>query len=236
MGASAMTGFLTAAEWQALVLSLRIAFVAVLADLPLAFIVAVVLARGRFKGKTVLDGVVHLPLVLPPVALGYLLLIIFGTRAPVGAFLLAHFGIRLVFRWTGAALAAAVLSFPFQVRAIRLSLEAQDRGLFEAAETLGAGRFDRLLTVALPLALPGVLGGVVTAFAACLGEFGAIITFVSNIPGETRTIPLAIYTAIQSPGGEAEAARLAALSITLALLGLILADVLARRMRKALGQ
>jgi molybdate transport system permease protein len=231
-----MTEFLTAAEWQALALSLRIAFVAVVADLPFAFIVAVVLARGGFRGKTILDGVVHLPLVLPPVALGYLLLIIFGTRAPLGAFLLTHFGIRFVFRWTGAALAAAVLSFPFQVRAIRLSLEAQDKGLFEAAETLGAGSLDRLLTLALPLALPGVLGGMVTAFAACLGEFGAIITFVSNIPGETRTIPLAIYTAIQSPGGEAEAARLAALSITLALLGLILADVLARRMRKALGQ
>ena len=230
-----MEGLLTAAELEALGLSLRVALVAVLATLPFAFLAALLLARCQFRGKALVDGLIHLPLVLPPVALGYLLLISLGTRAPLGAWLLDNFGIRFVFSWTGAALASAILTFPFQVRAIRLSLEAQDRGLAEAAETLGAGPFDRLLSLYLPLAVPGILGGAVTAFAACLGEFGAIITFVSNIPGETRTIPLAIYTAIQSPGGEAAAARLAALSIALALLGLVLADVLARRARAALG-
>lgn len=230
-----MEGLLTAAELEALGLSLRVALVAVLAVLPFAFLCALMLARCQFRGKALVDGLVHLPLVLPPVALGYLLLISLGTRAPLGAWLLDNFGIRFVFSWTGAALASAILTFPFQVRAIRLSLEAQDRGLAEAAETLGAGPLDRLFSLYLPLAVPGILGGAVTAFAACLGEFGAIITFVSNIPGETRTIPLAIYTAIQSPGGEAAAARLAALSITLALAGLVLADVLARRARAALG-
>jgi len=230
-----MEGLLTAAELEALGLSLRIALVAVLAVLPFAFLSALLLARCRFRGKALVDGLIHLPLVLPPVALGYLLLISLGTRAPLGAWLLETFGLRFVFSWTGAALASAILTFPFQVRAIRLSLEAQDRGLSEAAETLGAGPLDRLFSLYLPLAVPGILGGAVTAFAACLGEFGAIITFVSNIPGETRTIPLAIYTAIQSPGGEAAAARLAALSIALALGGLVLADVLARRARAALG-
>jgi molybdate transport system permease protein len=230
-----MEGLLTAAELEALGLSLRVALVAVLAVLPFAFLCALLLARCQFRGKALVDGLIHLPLVLPPVALGYLLLISLGTRAPLGAFLLETFGIRFVFSWTGAALASAILTFPFQVRAIRLSLEAQDRGLAEAAETLGAGPLDRLFSLYLPLAVPGILGGAVTAFAACLGEFGAIITFVSNIPGETRTIPLAIYTAIQSPGGEAAAARLAALSIALALGGLVLADVLARRARAALG-
>jgi molybdate transport system permease protein len=230
-----MEGLLTEAELEALGLSLRVALVAVLAVLPFAFLCALLLARCQFRGKALVDGLIHLPLVLPPVALGYLLLISLGTRAPLGAWLLENFGIRFVFSWTGAALASAILTFPFQVRAIRLSLEAQDRGLAEAAETLGAGPLDRLFSLYLPLAVPGILGGAVTAFAACLGEFGAIITFVSNIPGETRTIPLAIYTAIQSPGGEAAAARLAALSIALALGGLVLADVLARRARAALG-
>ena len=230
-----MEGLLTEAELEALGLSLRVALVAVLAVLPFAFLCALLLARCHFRGKALVDGLIHLPLVLPPVALGYLLLISLGTRAPLGAWLLENFGIRFVFSWTGAALASAILTFPFQVRAIRLSLEAQDRGLAEAAETLGAGPLDRLFSLYLPLAMPGILGGAVTAFAACLGEFGAIITFVSNIPGETRTIPLAIYTAIQSPGGEAAAARLAALSIALALGGLVLADVLARRARAALG-
>jgi len=231
-----MEGLLTPAEWEALALSLRVAFVAVLVDLPFAFLAALLLARRRFRGKALVDGLIHLPLVLPPVALGYLLLVSLGTRAPLGAFLLENFGVRFVFSWTGAALAAAILTFPFQVRSIRLSLEAQDRGLAEAAESLGAGRFDRLVSLYLPLAAPGILAGAVTAFAACLGEFGAIITFVSNIPGETRTIPLAIYTAIQSPGGEAAAARLAALSIGLALLGLVLAGFLARKARDAIGQ
>jgi len=231
-----MAGFLSEAEWVALGLSLKVALVAVLLSLPFAFLAALLLARRRFRGKALVDGLIHLPLVLPPVALGYLLLVSLGTRAPLGAFLLQNFGIRFVFSWTGAALASAILTFPFQVRAIRLSLEAQDPGLAEAAKTLGAGPLDRLMSLYLPLALPGILAGVVTAFAACLGEFGAIITFVSNIPGETRTIPLAIYTAIQTPGGEAAAARLAALSITLALAGLVLADVIARRARAALGQ
>jgi molybdate transport system permease protein len=230
-----MEGFLTAAELEALGLSLRVALVAVLSMLPFAFLAALLLARCQFRGKALVDGLIHLPLVLPPVALGYLLLVSLGTRAPLGAWLLENFGIRFVFSWTGAALASAILTFPFQVRAIRLSLEAQDRGLAEAAETLGAGPLDRLFSLYLPLAMPGILGGAVTAFAACLGEFGAIITFVSNIPGETRTIPLAIYTAIQTPGGEAAAARLAALSIALALAGLVLADLLARRARAALG-
>ncbi len=219
---------LDASEMEALLLSLRIAGVAVAASLPFAFAAALLLARGRFAGKTLLDGLVHLPLVLPPVATGFLLLMLLGTRGGLGGFLADHFGIRLVFRWTGAALASAILTFPFQVRAIRLVLEAQARGLDEAARTLGAGWWDRLFSITLPLALPGLAAGAITAFAAALGEFGAIITFVSNIPGETRTLPLAIYTALQAPGGEAEAARLSALSILLALLFMIAAQALTR--------
>lgn len=231
-----MTDFLTQAEWQALGLSLRVAGVAVLFDLPFAFACALLLARRRFWGKPLVDSLVHLPLVLPPVAVGYLLLLGFGTRAPIGGWFLATLGIRFVFDWKGAALAAALLTFPFQVRAIRLSLEAEDPGLTQAAETLGAGPWDRLFSLHLPLAAPGILAGLVTGFAAALGEFGAIITFVSNIPGETRTLPLAIYTALQSPGGEAAASRLAALSIALALAGLVLADYLAKRARALTGQ
>jgi molybdate transport system permease protein len=219
-----------------LALSFRVAAVAVLITLPFAFLCTLALARGRFRGKTFVEVLVHLPLVLPPVAIGYLLLVSFGTRAPLGAWLFETFGLRLVFSWTGAALASAILTFPFQVRAIRLALEAEESGLSHAAETLGAGPLDRLFSLHLPLALPGIVGGAVTAFAACLGEFGAIITFVGNIPGETRTIPLAIYTAIQTPGGEAAAARLAALSIALALAGLFLAEVLARRARALTGR
>src|SRR5256714_3991705 len=195
-------GILTSAEVQALLLSVRVAVVAVAADFPLAFLAALLLARCQFRGKALVDGLIHLPLVLPPVALGYLLLISLGTRAPLGAFLFSNFGIRFVFSWTGAALASAILTFPFQVRAIRLSLEAQDRGLAEAAETLGAGAFDRLVSLYIPLAAPGILAGLGTAFPPCLGEFAAIIAFVSNIPGQTRTIPLATYTAIQVPCGE----------------------------------
>lgn len=231
-----MEGFLTSAEWEALALSFRVATVAVVTVLPFAFCTALLLARLDFRGKALVDGLVHLPLVLPPVAIGYLLLVSFGTRAPLGAFLYDTFGIRFVFSWTGAVLASAILTFPFQVRAIRLSLEAEEPGLREAAETLGANAWDRLWSLHLPLALPGIIGGAVTAFAACLGEFGAIITFVSNIPGETQTIPLAIYTAIQAPGGEAAAARLSALSIALALAGLLFAEYLARRARIATGQ
>ena len=198
---------------------------------PLALLLALALSR-RFPGRWLLNALVHMPLVLPPVVMGYLLLVSLGTRAPLGAWLLETFGIRFVFSWEGAALASAIMTLPFQVRAIRLSLEGVDRGLLDAAETLGAGPLDRFATVTLPLALPGILSGAITAFAAALGEFGAIITFVSNIPGETRTIPLAIYTAIQSPGGEVAAARLAALSIGLALGGLLLAELAAARARR----
>lgn len=226
-----MSGLLSGAESEALLLSLRIASVAVFAALPFAFLAALLLARRQFPGKVLVDGLIHLPLVLPPVAVGYLLLMAFGTRAGPGAFLYAHFGIRFVFSWTGAALAAGLITFPFQVRAIRLSLEGADKGLNDAAKTLGANVFDRLFNVTLPLALPGVVAGLITAFAASLGEFGAIITFVSNIPGETRTLPLAIYTALQTPGGEAAAARLAALSILLALVFMTLAEFAQRRAR-----
>ena len=217
------------AEIEALLLSLRIAAMAVAAALPFALAMALALARGRFPGKTLLDGIVHLLLVLPPVALGFLLLALLGTRAGLGAFLNEHFGIRLVFHWTGAALASAILTFPFQVRAIRLVLEARDQGLDAAAASLGAGPLDRLFSITLPLAGPGMIAGAVTAFAASLGEFGAIITFVSNIPGETQTLPLAIYSALQQPGGEAAAARLASLSIGLALLFMVAAQWLQRR-------
>ena len=219
---------MTPDEIEALLLSLKISSVAVAAALPVAAATALILSRN-FGGRSLLDGIVQLPLVLPPVAMGFLLLVIFGTRGGVGAFLKDYFGIVLVFRWTGAALASAIFTFPFQVRAIRLALEARDKGLDEAARTLGAGRFDRLINITLPLALPGLAAGAVTAFAASLGEFGAIITFVSNIPGETRTLPLAIYTALQTPGGEAEAARLSALSIVLAFLFLLAAQAIMHR-------
>ncbi|MGZ5934186.1 MAG: molybdate ABC transporter permease subunit [Rhizomicrobium sp.] len=226
-----MNAILTPAESEALFLSLQISCVAVFCALPLAFAAALLLARTRFFGKTIVDGLIHVPLVLPPVAIGFLLLTVFGTRAGLGAWLFGHFGIRFVFSWTGAALASAIITFPFQVRAIRLALEGVDKGLNEAAETLGAGWWDRLINITLPLAFPGIVAGAVTAFAASLGEFGAIITFVSNIPGETRTLPLAIYTALQAPGGEAEAARLSALSILLAIVFMTLAEIAARRAR-----
>lgn len=222
---------LTPDESEALLLSLRIASVAVFGALPFAFLAALLLARARFPGKTLVDGLIHIPLVLPPVAIGFLLLMALGTRGGLGAFLLHAFGIRFVFRWTGAALASAIITFPFQVRAIRLSLESIDSRLGEAAQTLGAGWWDRLFNITLPLALPGIAAGLITAFAASLGEFGAIITFVSNIPGETRTLPLAIYTALQAPGGEVEAMRLSLLSIVLALLFMTLAEIAQRRAR-----
>jgi len=226
---------LTDAELEALLLSLKVASVAVAGALPFAFAAAWFLARARLPGKTAVNGLVHLPLVLPPVVMGYLLLVTLGTRAPVGAWLQETLGIRFVFSWTGAALAAAVIGFPFQVRAIRLGLEAVDRNLEAAAAALGAGPLDRLVNVTLPLVLPGIVAGAITAFAAALGEFAAIITFVSNVPGETRTLPLAIYTAIQTPGGEAAAARLAGLSIALALAGLVLAELAAGRLRRRLA-
>ena len=223
---------LSEAELQALGLSLKVSSVAVLAALPFAVAAALVLARREFPGKSIFDGIVHLPLVLPPVVMGYLLLVTFGAKGPVGAWLDHLFGLRFVFSWTGAALASAIVTFPFQVRAIRLALDAIDPGLEQAARTLGAGPFDCLCNVTLPLALPGLIAGAITAFAASLGQFGAIITFVSNVPGETRTLPLAIYSAIQTPDGEAAAARLAALAIALALAGLVLSEVAARRLKR----
>jgi len=234
-----MTGspmdFLTPAELDALRLSLRVALVAVVATLPLAVLAAWILARGRFPGRGFLDGLVHLPLVLPPVVVGYILLLAFGVRGPIGHWLDAAFGIRLVFTANGASLATAVMIFPLMVRAVRLSIEALDPGLDEAARTLGAGPLDRFLTVSLPLMLPGILSGAVVAFAASLGEFGAVITFAANVPGETQTLPLAIYAATQTPGGDAAAARLAGISIALALAGLVLSEWLARRVRRMVG-
>ncbi|MGA7710670.1 MAG: molybdate ABC transporter permease subunit [Rhizomicrobium sp.] len=227
-----MSGFLSFDEYQALLLSLQVSGVAIVSALPFAFAAALLLARTRLAGKTLVDGLVHLPLVLPPVAVGYLLLVAFGARGPLGGWLLHHFGLRLVFSWTGAALASALITFPLQVRAIRMALEAGDAGLSEAAQTLGARRLDRLLNITLPLAWPGILSGAITAFAASLGEFGAIITFVSNIPGQTQTLPLAIYAALQAPGGEAEAARLCLLSILLAL-GFMTAGEFAARAARA---
>lgn len=226
---------LTDAEITALLLSLRVASVAVLIALPFAIVVAEILARWRFPGRAFLDGLVHLPLILPPVVMGYLLLITFGAKAPLGHWLAETVGIRFMFSWTGAALAAAIVTFPFQVRAIRLALEAIDPGLRDAAETLGAGPVDRFFHITLPLVLPGIIAGAITAFAASLGEFGAIITFVSNIPGETRTLPLAIYSALQSPGGETIAARLAGLSIILALCGLTLSEFAASKVRRMMA-
>lgn len=219
---------LTGAEREALLLSLRVSSVAVAGALPFAFLAALLLAKVKFAGKTLVEGLFYLPLVLPPVAVGFLLLSTLGTRAGLGAFLYDHFGIRFVFSWAGAALASGLITFPFQLRAIRPALEAADRGLIDAARTLGAGPFDRLVNVTIPLAWPGILAGAVTAFAASLGEFGAIITFVSNIPGETRTLPLAIYTALQSPGGDLEAARLSTISIGLALMLVAVANVVNR--------
>jgi molybdate transport system permease protein len=219
---------LTPEEWTAVELSLRIAVVATLASLPFGLAIAWVLARKDFWGKALLDGVVHLPLVLPPVVTGYLLLISFGRRAPIGAFL-EKFGIVFSFRWTGAALACGVMGFPLLVRAIRLSFEAIDRRLEEAASTLGASRLWLFLTVTLPLALPGIIAGMVLCFAKALGEFGATITFVSNIPGETQTLSAAIYTFTQIPGGDAQAMRLVIVAITIALLALIASEWFARR-------
>jgi molybdate transport system permease protein len=223
-------------ESEALRLSLEIAGRAVLWSLPLAVLAAWVLTRTRFPGRTLFDAFVHLPLVLPPVAIGYVLLVLFGMRGPLGKWLFETFGIELAFTKSGAALATAVMTFPLMVRAIRIALENVDRGLEAAARTLGAGPFDRFATITLPLMAPGILAGVVTAFSAGLGEFGAIITFVSNIPGETRTLPLALYTAIQSPNGDATAARLAGLSFALGLMGLMVAEVFARRVRSRLGR
>jgi molybdate transport system permease protein len=224
---------LTPEEWTAIRLSLRVATVATLASLPVGILVAHLLARGRFPGKTLLDGVVHLPLVLPPVVTGYVLLLTFGRKGAIGAFLADHLGIVFAFRWTGAALASAIMAFPLMVRAIRLSIEAIDPKLEAAASTLGANPLLVFLTVTLPLALPGILAGAVLAFAKSLGEFGATITFVSNIPGETQTIASAIYSYTQSPDGDAAALRLTLVATALAFAALILSEALARRVRGA---
>jgi molybdate transport system permease protein len=222
-------------ELEALRLSLEVAVRSVGFSLPLAVLAAWVLTRTRFPGRLVLDAFVHLPLVLPPVAVGYVLLLVLGVRAPLGAWLHERFGIQLAFTTAGAALATAVMTFPLMVRAIRLSLENVDRGLEDAARTLGAGPLDRFLTITFPLMLPGILAGAVTAFAAGLGEFGAVITFASNVPGVTRTLPLALYTAMQSPDGDQLALRLAILSFALGLVGLLVAEILVRRVRRSLG-
>lgn len=220
---------LTTEEWEIVRLSLQVSGVAILFTLPIAFALAYVLARGRFPGKTLLDAVVHLPLVLPPVVTGWLLLLAFGTNGPIGAWLEDWFGVSVMFRWTGAAIAAGVMALPLMVRAIRLSIEAVDRRLEGAARTLGAGPWRTFATVTLPLSLPGVLAALVLGFARSIGEFGATITFVSNIPGETRTLPIAIYSALQIPGSDGTVARLAIMSVALSLASLVASEWLGRR-------
>lgn len=222
-------------EWRAVALSLRVSFWATLASLPFAVLTALALARGRFPGRQLLNGLVHLPLILPPVVTGYLLLLAFGRRGPIGGFLEETFGIVVAFRWTGAALAAAVMAFPLLVRAIRLSLEAVDPKLEAAAATLGANRAMVFLTITLPLILPGVLAGAILAFAKAMGEFGATITFVSNIPGETQTVASAIYAFLQTPDGEGSALRLVAVSVLIAFGALIASEAVGRRLAKRIG-
>jgi molybdate transport system permease protein len=226
----------TPTELDIILLSLKVALWSVLLSLPFAIAIAHLLARHDFPGKSLLDAVVHLPLVLPPVVVGYFLLVLLGRRGPIGALLEEWFGIEVAFRWTGAAIACAVMGFPLMVRAMRLSIEAIDPKLEAAAQTLGAGRAGTFLTVTLPLALPGIVTGILLSFARSLGEFGATITFVSNIPGETQTLPLAIYALTQVPGGDAAALRLCVISIVLSLAALLVSETLVRRAgRRALG-
>ncbi|SFK16498.1 molybdate transport system permease protein [Sphingomonas sp. NFR04] len=220
---------LSAEEWGIVLLSLKVGGVAVLAVLPLAFALAWLLARGRFPGKLLLDALVHLPLVVPPVVTGWMLLLAFAPAGPIGGLLERWFGATVLFRWSGAAIAAGVMALPLMVRAIRLSLEAVDQRLEQAARSLGAGPVRAFATVTLPLALPGVLAGLVLGFARALGEFGATISFVSNVPGETETLPLAIYSALQVPGGEGQVLRLAAVSIAIAFVALLGSELVARR-------
>ncbi len=222
-------------EIEAVRLSLRVAFWAMVWSLPFGLVTALVLARGRFWGKSLLDGFVHLPLVMPPVVTGYLLLLLFGRHGPLGRFFADSLGIVFAFRWTGAALAAAVTAFPLMVRAMRLSLEAVDRRLEEAAGTLGARRIFVFVLVTLPLMAPGIVAGMVLSFARSLGEFGATITFVSNIPGETRTLPLAIYTLTQTPGGDPAALRLTIVAVSLAMVALLASEILARQIGRRLA-
>lgn len=220
---------LSAEEWGIVLLSLKVGGVAVLAVLPLAFALAWLLARTRFPGKLLLDALVHLPLVVPPVVTGWMLLLAFAPAGPVGGLLERWFGVTVLFRWSGAAIAAGVMALPLMVRAIRLSLEGVDRRLEQAARSLGAGPVRTFATVTLPLALPGVLAGLVLGFARALGEFGATIAFVSNVPGETETLPLAIYSALQVPGGEGQVLRLAGVSIAIAFVALLGSELVARR-------
>ncbi len=223
-------------EWNAVRLSVKVATWAMVASLPVAILIAYLLARREFWGKTLLNGVVHLPLVLPPVVTGYLLLLAFGRRGFAGAFLADTFGIVFSFRWTGAALACAVMGFPLMVRAMRLSMEAVDQKLEEAAATMGASPFWVFLTVTLPLALPGIIAGMILSFAKAMGEFGATITFVSNIPGETQTLPSAIYTYTQVPGGDPNALRLTAISVLISLAALVASEALARRVGQRVAE
>ncbi|ESY97211.1 molybdate ABC transporter permease subunit [Mesorhizobium sp. LNHC229A00] len=226
---------LTPDEWNAVRLSVKVATVAMLASLPPGIAIALLLARGQFWGKTLLNGVVHLPLILPPVVTGYLLLLTFGKRGPAGAFLAEHFGIVFSFRWTGAALACGVMGFPLMVRAIRLSIEAVDRKMEAAAGTLGANPLWVFGTITLPLILPGLIAGAILSFAKAMGEFGATITFVSNIPGETQTLPSAIYTFTQVPGGDEGALRLTLISIVISMAALVASEVLARRVGRRMN-
>ena len=226
---------LSPAEIGVVLLSLRVAVVSVICSLPLAILVAYVLARTRFPGKVLVDAVVHLPLVLPPVVVGFALLVLFGKRGPIGSFLDQWFGIVFAFRWTGAALASAIMGFPLMVRAIRLSIDAIDRRLETAARTLGGSRAWVFASITLPLALPGIITGVLLSFARGLGEFGATITFVSNIPGETETLPLAIYSLTQVPGGDAQAWRLSVIAVVLSVLALVTSEWLTARTTRVKG-
>lgn len=224
-----MIASLSPDDWSVVGLSLKVSIVAVAAMLPLAFALAWILARRRFPGKLLLDALVHLPLVVPPVVTGWLLLLLFGINGPIGRWLDQWFGVTLLFRWTGAALAAAIMAMPLMVRAMRLSIEAIDQRLEQAAQTLGASPMRTFLTISLPLSLPGILAGAMLGFARSIGEFGATITFVSDIPGETRTLPIAIYAALQMPGAEASVSRFAIISILLSLGALLVSELLARR-------
>ena len=224
------------AEWDAISLSLKVAFWAMLCSLPFGILISLVLARGKFWGKAFLNGIVHLPLVMPPVVTGYLLLYSFGKRAPLGQFLNDYLGFSFSFRWTGAALACAVMGFPLMVRAMKLSIEAVDRKLEATASTLGANRWWVLLTITLPLALPGILAGMILSFAKAMGEFGATITFVSNIPGETQTLPTLIYNYTQVPDGDAGVWRLTLVSIFISMLALMVSEHLAGRASRRLDQ
>ena len=232
-----MTDWLAPDEWRAVALSLRVSFWATLISLPLGIFIAYALARWNFWGKQILNGIVHLPLILPPVVTGYLLLVTFGRKGSIGQYLDQWFGIVFAFRWTGAALAAGVMAFPLMVRAIRLAIEAVDPRLEQAAATLGASRTWVFATVTLPLILPGIIAGAILAFAKAMGEFGATITFVSNIPGQTQTLPSAIYAFLQVPGGEGNAARLVWIAIAIAMLALLASEWLARMVaRRISGQ